>query len=214
MSVAIHHQAERRPLASRELGIAQRAAAWLIGRSVPANVISLASIGCAALAAAALVATQWADGVAVRVLFLAAAGLVQARLLANLLDGMVAVGSDTSSPTGELFNEVPDRMADALILIGAGFSVGGSPALGHLAALLAIFTAYVRALGNSVGATQLFIGPMAKPQRMAVVTVACACDALMPARWMALALLVIALGGVITASRRLRRIADQLRGRS
>ena len=214
MSVASSHQAERRPLASRELGIAQHAAAWLIARGVSANVISLASIGCAALAAAALVATRSTDGVAVRVLFLAAAGLVQARLLANLLDGMVAVGSGSASRTGELFNELPDRIADALILIGAGFSVGGSPALGHVAALLAIFTAYVRALGNAVGATQLFIGPMAKPQRMAVVTVACVGNAIMPARWIAVALLVIAFGGVITAARRLRRIAEQLRGRS
>jgi phosphatidylglycerophosphate synthase len=201
---------ERRPLASRDLNIAQRAAGWLIDRRVPANAISLASIGCAALAAIGLAATSWTDGVLTRVLFLTSAGFVQARLLANLLDGMVAIGSGTASSTGELFNEVPDRIADALILIGAGFSAGGSPTLGYAAALLAMFTAYVRALGNSVGATGLFIGPMAKPHRMAAITAACACTAFAPGRWMTLALAVIVVGAVVTASRRLHRIAAQL----
>jgi phosphatidylglycerophosphate synthase len=199
-------------LASRDRDIAHRAAAWLIARGVSANAISLTSIAWAAAAAAALVATTQADGVTARVLFLVAGGCVQLRLLANLLDGMVAVGSRTASPAGELFNEVPDRIADALILVGAGFACGGSPGLGFLAALLAIFTAYVRALGNAVGATGLFIGPMAKPHRMAAITAACIGEACAPGAWMALALAAIVLGAIVTASRRLRRIAAQLRG--
>ena len=43
-------------------------------------------------------------------LFLVAAVCVQLRLLANLLDGMVAVGSGQASRIGELYNEVPDRV--------------------------------------------------------------------------------------------------------
>ena len=123
------------------------------------------------------------DGPGARLLFVLAALFVQARLLANLLDGMVAVGSGRASPEGELYNEVPDRVADALILIGAGFAAGGTPALGYLAALVAIFVAYIRALGGSVGVQALFMGPMAKPQRMATITAACVYSACVPAGW-------------------------------
>jgi phosphatidylglycerophosphate synthase len=222
---AVYQPAERRPLASRDLRIFQRAAAWLIARGVTANTVSLCSIAFAALASLCLVATALADGPRARLLFVLAALLVQARLLANLLDGMVAVGSGRASPEGELYNEVPDRIADALILIGAGFAAGGTPALGYLAALAAIFVAYVRALGGSVGVQALFMGPMAKPQRMATITAACVYSACVPPAWplgpasgafgaVSVALALVVFGGVLTAGRRLQRIAAQLRART
>ncbi len=93
---------------------------------------------------------------------------------------------------------------------------------GYLAALVAIFVAYVRALGGSVGVHALFTGPMAKPQRMATITAACLYSACVPAGWLGglasgasaavgLALALIVAGGVLTAIRRLQRIAAQLR---
>ena len=212
---------ERRPLASRDLEIIHKTAAWLVAREVSANAISLASMGFAALASLCLVGTTWTNGLQARVLFVLAAGFVQLRLLANLLDGMVAVGSGKASRAGELFNEVPDRVADTMILIGAGFAAGGAPVLGYAAALLAVFVAYMRALGSSLGATALFIGPMAKPQRMATITAACIYSACVPADWpggfgsgapgaISIALAFIAVGAALTAVRRLRRIAAQL----
>ena len=216
---------DRRPLASRDLRIMQRAAAWLVSTGVSPNVISLASIGFAALAAVCLAATARRDRLEVRLLFVLAAGFVQLRLLANLMDGMVAIGSGQASPVGDLYNEVPDRIADALILVGAGFSIGGMPALGYGAALLAVFVAYTRALGGSLGARNLFIGPMAKPQRMAAITAACVYIALVPAQWpgglasgrfgaLNVALALIIAGSALTAVRRLLRIAAHLRERS
>ena len=216
---------ERRPLASRDLRIVQRAAAWLASREVSANAISLASIGFAALGSLCLVGTAGTDGPRARGLFVLAAGFVQLRLLANLLDGMVAVGSGKASPAGELYNEVPDRIADSMILIGAGFAAGGTPVIGYAAALLAVFVAYMRALGSSLGAKALFIGPMAKPQRMATITAACLFSACVPADWpggiaggafgpMSLALALIVAGAALTAARRLRRIAAQIGARS
>jgi phosphatidylglycerophosphate synthase len=215
----------RRPLASRDLQIIRRAASWLIGRGVPANAVSVSSVAFAALASLCLVETHSTTGVGARVLFVLAALFVQLRLLANLLDGMIAVGSGQASPEGELYNEVPDRVADALVLIGAGFSAGGTPALGYLAALVAVFVAYIRALGGSVGVPSLFMGPMAKPQRMAVITAACVYCAAVPADWPAgpsshtfgaisITLALIAGGGVLTAVRRLRRIATDVRART
>ena len=220
---AVYHPSERRPLASRDADVAQRVAAWLIARRVQANAVSLSSIGFAALAALCLVETSSATIVNARMLFGLAALLVQLRLLANLLDGMVAVGSGRASPLGELYNEVPDRVADMFILLAAGFAAGGTPALGYLAALVAVLTAYLRAFGNAAGVRGLFMGPMAKPQRMATITAACVYAACAPTDWpgaipsagtgairMGLALIVT--GGVLTSLRRLRRIAVELRG--
>jgi phosphatidylglycerophosphate synthase len=126
---------------------------------------------------------------------------------------------------GELYNEVPDRVADTMILIGAGFAAGGAPVLGYAAAWLAVFVAYIRALGSSLDAKALFVGPMAKPQRMATITAACIYNAGAPADWpggfasgasgaMSVVLALILVGGAATAVRRLRRIAAQLPARS
>ena len=56
---------------------------------------------------------------------------------------------------GNRYNEVPDRIADLIILIAAGFAVGGSPTVGLLAAVVAVFVAYVRTMGASVGVGQM-----------------------------------------------------------
>jgi phosphatidylglycerophosphate synthase len=189
---------------------------------VSPNAISVSSVIFALLACLCFVGTARADPVQARVLFLVAAFWMQLRLLANLLDGMVAIEWNRSSVFGELYNEVPDRIADALILIGAGYAVGGLPELGYGATILAVFVAYVRAVGNHVGAQQLFLGPMAKPHRMAMMTAAALYCAVAPAGWpgaiasqqdvgaIGMALIVISLGGIVTAVRRLRSIASQL----
>ena len=221
-----YRPAERRPLASRQLSVATRCATWLAGRNVSPNAISLAGIGFAALAFLCLAGTSWTGGTVARVLFVLAALFIQGRLLANLFDGMVALESNKASTQGEIFNEVPDRVSDPLILVGTGFAAGGLPTLGFLCAILAVFVAYLRVFGNSLGARDLFLGPMAKPQRMAAVTVACLYTGLAPFGWFAalgssaaggaasLALALVALGTIVTAVRRLRRIAVQVRGRS
>ncbi len=218
-----YQPSQRRPIASRELPIMGRIAGSLHRLGISANTISVTSVVFASAAGVALAATaQTADWMS-RGCWLAAALLVQLRLLANLFDGMVALASATASPVGELFNEVPDRLADSAVLIGLGLAAGGSPTLGYLAALIAIFVAYVRAMGSVAGASQVFIGPMAKPHRMFVVTLVCLYHALTPGTWQpvaagsglglaAVALGVIAGGGLVTAVRRLGRIANELRG--
>jgi phosphatidylglycerophosphate synthase len=159
-------------------------------------------------------------------LWLAGAVLVQLRLAANMFDGMVALETGKASPVGELFNEIPDRISDAAALIGLGYAAGGSPAFGYIATALAIFTAYVRAQGKAAGAHSEFCGPMAKPQRMFIVTVAALFMALAPAGWQvrfgpdargghwgiaAAALMIISAGCIVTSARRLARIARTLR---
>ncbi len=171
----------RRPLTSRDSPIFIKLAAALARAGVSPNAISFTSIVFGAAAGLIFAATSCTIGGTMRVAWLLAAIFVQLRLIANLLDGMVAVEGRRGGPTGELWNEAPDRVADAFIFIGAGYAAGSSPLLGFGGALLAIFVAYVRALGASVGAGQIFIGPMAKPHRMFVLTVLSVTGAIFPA---------------------------------
>ncbi|MER3417427.1 MAG: CDP-alcohol phosphatidyltransferase family protein [Chloroflexota bacterium] len=222
MAEAPYQPTERRPIAARRWPIWQHTAKWLARRGVSPNGISLAGMGCGIAAGVALAATTYAVGWE-RFAWLAGATLIQLRLLANLLDGMVAIESGRASPVGELYNEVPDRVSDAATLIGAGYAVGGDAVLGYVAACIALFTAYVRALGKAVGAPQDFCGPMAKQQRMALLTLVALYCGLTPADWQpiwgdpprqglaAAGLLVIALGSLLTAIRRLVRIAANLK---
>lgn len=151
-------------------------------------------------------------------LFLLGALLVQLRLLCNLFDGMVAVEGGRGGPTGVLFNEIPDRFEDSVILIGFGYGAG-LPELGFVAAILAVFTAYLRAMGASLGQGQNFAGPMAKPQRMAAVTIG-AVLALIEALvfgslWSPVVVLwVVTLGAAWTAAARIARMAGRLKAGS
>ena len=221
----------RRPLKSRDLPFFKNLAAALARSGATPNGISFASIVFGVLAGLALAKTSivdW-DGVPLfpnvtRWFWLAAAVFIQLRLIANLLDGMVAVEGRKGGPTGDLWNEAPDRVSDAAIFIGAGYAAGSAPVLGFAAALVAVFVAYIRALGASVGAGQCFLGPQAKPQRMALMTVVCVVSAAVPVYptvigqqplpAMALALWIVILGGAVTAWRRLAFIADFLRKKS
>ena len=237
----------RRPLKSRDQPFFQHLAAALARAGVSPNAISFSSIVFGAAAGVALAATAGSTGGTQRSAWLAAAVCIQLRLIANLLDGMVAVEGRRGGPTGELWNEAPDRLADAFIFIGAGYAAGSAPLLGFAAALLAVFIAYVRALGASVGAGQIFLGPMAKPHRMFALTVLSVAGSMfpttlarprlayrlyehvppelprtgaeiahgnLPVSIVSVVLALIILGGIVTAVRRLSRIAAFLRAKS
>jgi phosphatidylglycerophosphate synthase len=211
----------RRPISSRNSRWAVAVASALARKGIRPNVISVASTLFAALAGAGLWFAGERHEDVVPWLFISAAMLMQLRLLCNLFDGMVAIEGGVKTRSGEIFNELPDRFSDAFILIGAGYSTPPSdwmPLLGWLGAVLAVLTAYVRALGASAGAAQQFCGPMAKQNRMAVLTLGCLISAafawldikfvLMP--W-ALGLVVI--GCVATVFRRAHRIIQELEKR-
>jgi phosphatidylglycerophosphate synthase len=160
--------AARRPLASRSSAAAALAVRLLLRTGITPNQISLASIVVSIIGAAALVLASPGRGW----LFAVVALCVQLRLVCNLLDGMVAVEGGRGTPTGGLYNEIPDRVADSLFLVAWGHACG-APWLGWLAALLAACTAYIRVLGGALGQKQDFRGPMAKPHRMALFTLSC-----------------------------------------
>lgn len=166
----------RRPLRVRNAIFSQRMARRLSHMNITPNQISIAGILFAALAAFFLLMLPEASGSGKWLLPILAAAAIQCRLLCNLFDGMVAVEGGKATPSGELFNDIPDRFADPIILIAVGYSatvVDWSSTLGWLAGLMAVMTAYVRTLAKSIGAPTDFQGPMAKQQRMALLTGAC-----------------------------------------
>lgn len=162
----------RRPLKVRDLKIMNNIAIALSRRQITPNQISMTSIFFALLAATCLLAVGAGANIWLSIL---AALFIQCRLLCNLFDGMVAMEGGKSTPSGELFNDIPDRVADPLILVAAGYAIAALPwsvELGWLAGLLAVQTAYVRTLACSIGAPAMFTGPMAKQHRMALMTIA------------------------------------------
>lgn len=204
----------RRPLKTRGTKWANALAQWCVKRKISANNISLLSL-VFALGAALLILNASGEG---RWAYLAVACCIQLRLLCNMLDGMVAISSGAQSRSGDLYNELPDRLADVGILVSIGYALTGqaswAPALGWIAALVAVMTAYIRALGGSMGAKQYFFGPMAKPHRMALLTGACVLEFFFNNThgwWLLVALWVVIIGGSVTCIRRVACISRELK---
>src|SRR5207249_11421368 len=109
----------RRPLKSRVLPFFKNLAARLARSGVTPNAISFLTLVSSCMAGAAMAATRSLDGFPLRACWLASAAGMQLRLTGNLLDGMVAVEGGKGGPTGDLWNEAPDRFSDAAIFIGA-----------------------------------------------------------------------------------------------
>ena len=208
----------RRELKTRARAWPRALARALGAIGITPNMVSVMSVVFAVLAWWAYQRIATDSG---RIYYIIAAAGIQLRLLCNLLDGLLAIEGGLKTKTGELYNEVPDRIADVLILIGAGYAAREVPyatMLGWSCAVVAVLTAYVRLLGGSLGFTQDFVGPMAKQHRMFVLTLATLIAALEitlsgQSLAIAIALALIFVGSVFTFIRRLSRIARQLRAR-
>lgn len=207
------------PIPSRGAPWAIRAAGWLKRAGVRPNQVSAIGVGFAAIAAACLILAGRSEDGTRMALLVAAAAAMPLRLLCNVLDGKLAVEFDLKTPSGAIYNELPDRLSDPLILVGAGYAIGNvawGPDLGWAAAATALLTAYVRILGVAAGAAWHFEGPMAKPQRMHMLTTACLLSVVETAagwpegRVLVAALILIITGSVVTIVRRLRLIVADL----
>jgi phosphatidylglycerophosphate synthase len=183
---------------------------------VSPNQVSLFSVVCGLVGAglflweAFLPGSPW--------FLLGAAACIQLRLLANMLDGLIAMEGGRQTKVGELYNEIPDRLADVFFLASAGYAslhAAWGVALGWSASVLAIGTAYVRALGARRGAAQDFCGPVAKQQRMFLLTVGCLLAAGehilgRPRQSLFWMLVLINLGTLVTCVRRTVHLARRL----
>jgi phosphatidylglycerophosphate synthase len=182
---------------------------------VSPNVVSLASIVFALVGAAVLITGCFGPIASPLVM----SACIQLRLLANMLDGMIAVEGGRQTSTSELYNEIPDRIADVLFLVATGYACHQSQwgvGLGWCAAVLAVSTAYIRALGARRGHPQDFCGPQAKPHRMFLLTVANILASVesslaMRPRTLFVFLILITLGTAVTCVRRTVHLAKVLK---
>lgn len=155
---------ERRPLKTRGTLWAQNVAKFMATAGVSPNQVSIASVF---MALFALISFYYSSENKYLLLF--AILFVQLRLLCNLIDGMIAIEYGKKSPTGEIYNDVPDRYADIFIIMGYVLAYRNEAIIIHLGwatCCMAILTAYIRVLGKSLGTPSYFSGPMAKPHRM------------------------------------------------
>lgn len=209
----------RREIKTRYAKWAQDLAKFIATKTnITPNDISVLSVLFGAIAFAAYCAYNFAPHrMYVLIAILVIVG-IQGRLICNLIDGMVAVEGGKKSVIGDIYNEFPDRISDTLIIVGAGIAGGtfGSICLGLFAALFAMFTAYTRVLAGAIGATQRFLGPMAKQHRMALLTVASVICLFEPFvrhlhnRVYPFALIIIIIGTIVTVWRRVKYAAKDL----
>jgi phosphatidylglycerophosphate synthase len=209
----MENDANRRPVAARGWQINQWLARSLAKSDVTPNQISIASVGFSLLAALCLIqlplnraGVWWLSGLAI--------AFILGRGMCNILDGLVAIEGGKRTAAGEMFNDLPDRISDVLVLAAAGYAtnvVSWAPEAGWASAMLAVMTAYVRTLGRGLGAGSDFRGPMAKANRMAAIVVALVLTPFESVLWpqgysLLVALIVIIAGCILTIARRAERI--------
>lgn len=212
----------RRPIPARNVAAAKATAAWLAHAGVTPDQVSIWGLLAGVMSGAFLVATALEPGFA-RLMWFAAAIAVLLRGLCNMFDGMVAVEHGRATPAGLLYNEIPDRVSDVALLVGAGYSLGGDPLAGWCAACLALLVTIVRLVATLAGAPADFSGVMAKQQRMYTLAAVAVYLSIAPSDWrpswgsdhhfglMAIGLWIVAGGSLLTMIGRVRRALAALR---
>ena len=67
-----------------------------------------------------------------------------------MLDGMVALASGKASRSGEMVNELPDRISDVIISVSVGHSGLCHPLSGYWVAIGTLLGVYVGTLGQAI----------------------------------------------------------------
>lgn len=207
----------RRPLSTRKVQAFHKLAHFLVRIGVTPNQVSVLSAFAGGASGYLFSIANQTDAFASAII--GGIVFVQLRLVCNLIDGLMAVESGLKTPTGELYNDVPDRISDIAIFIGITYGARdfapSAEAWGWLATLGAVMTAYIRTLGASMNAGHFFTGPMAKQHRMFFVT-------LFSLAWVVekslnetsyaplFLLIIVTIGTVLTMIRRLRLVSKSL----
>ncbi|MEN3369246.1 MAG: hypothetical protein V7609_1389 [Verrucomicrobiota bacterium] len=210
----------RRPISDVFRSTAQGATRLCVRYRIHPDAISYLSIVAAAIAAILF----WKSG-RHSVLLLFAPLFCYLRLWFNMLDGMVALAAGKATWRGEILNDLPDRISDVLIFVGAAHSGWMNPIVGYWAAIFALLTAYVGMLGQAIGVQREFSGVMSKPWRMVVlhlgawITLGCVWWNEGALRFGDLTILdwvclIVAAGCLQTMAIRLKRIMAALRAKS
>lgn len=164
-------------------------------RGISADAVTIAAFVVAAGTGAVLVAGAWFPW-----FWLAVPPLCLMRMACNAVDGSLARRSGTTTRRGAILNELGDRAADAVTFAALAPAVGVPLALGVV--VVALHTSFLAVLGQGVLGTRSGTGPLGKPDRVAVLSVAAAAaafvgaDALVAGAWLLVVL------GLVTIARR------------
>lgn len=187
----------------------------LVRGEVPPNAITTLSFGLAVGAGVALAAGRFSLG---GWLYLTAGAL-------DFLDGRVARETKRASKAGAALDSVLDRYCESAILVGLAWYYRDSWVL--FACLMALtgslFVPYVRARGESLGATMSDVGFMQRPERIIVLGLTTAFSPILeavrsptdqhPMHWIAVAgILIVAVTSHMTALQRLGHLLRSLGG--
>lgn len=204
----------RRPMAFRSSPWAAKLTLMAVERGISPNHISLASVGFAVLSLIFYMLAPLGPSIVQWLCLIVAAAGCLARLVCNLIDGMVAVEGGQGTKEGVFWNEVPDRVSDLMLFTGAGIAAG-NPSMGVMAGALAIACAYIREFGRAEGFAPDFGGIFAKPGRMVALSIGTFLSAFYATEWtLNLTLWVIMLGTVATLFGRVFRLLENLRNRA
>jgi CDP-diacylglycerol--glycerol-3-phosphate 3-phosphatidyltransferase len=88
------------------------------------------------------------------------------RLLLNLMDGQVARARGLADAWGEVKNEFGDRVADAAIFLGLGFSSYADARLVALALALILMSSYLGIFSKALSGPRVYGGIFGKGDRM------------------------------------------------
>ena len=164
--MAEYQPVSRRPIAALFRLTTRGPVTFCVARGIHPDLVSYTSIVAAAGAGVCFWLSQSAPA-----LLILAVGFCYLRLWLNMLDGMVALASGKASRKGEIVNDLPDRISDAIVFVGAAHSGLCHPLGGYWVAIVALLVAYVGITGQAVGVRREYSGLMAKPFRMVVLHV-------------------------------------------
>src|SRR5262245_61593284 len=110
--MAEYQPLSRRPIAQVFRRTAHSTVRLCVRLGIHPDLVSYASI----VAAAGAGVCYW-QAQAIPALLLVAVALCYVRLWFNMLDGMVALAAGKASRSGEIVNELPDRISDVIIFV-------------------------------------------------------------------------------------------------
>jgi CDP-diacylglycerol---glycerol-3-phosphate 3-phosphatidyltransferase len=166
-----------------------------VARGVTADQLTWAGALAGGATAAALLA-----GTGVPWLWLTVPPLSLARMACNALDGAVARRTSTATARGAVANELADRAADLVTFAALAPIVGAG--LAAAAAVTALASSFVAVLAQAVTGRRLALGPLGKPDRVAVLSVGATAAAFAGANALVATAWVLVAAGLVTLGRR------------
>lgn len=144
-------------------------------------------------------------------------GFCLLRIITTRIDNILEDQTARQREEEVFFIELPERVSDAVTLIGFGFAMHASPWMGLATALAAIFSAYTRSIAvlRGVGREAAACGPMTRIHRLILVSSASVIMLIEPLRaWFPtpvpqLALWLIFFGCLVTIAMRWFRIPER-----